>query len=382
MKVIVSAGGRFHAFHLAEQLEKRGYLYKFITTRFNPQYDRISPSKVKTQVFPEIIDRFHWRFRSILNPYHVYLVKDTTFDLLTANYLSNYCRNYDIFVGFASFSLYSMRKAKKAGCLTVLERGSSHISFQVELLKEEYSKFGVDFRMPRRLVERQLEEYEESDYICIPSDFVYKSFVAKGVSPEKLLKIPYGGNLRFLKETPKEDNVFRIIFVGIISLQKGIPYLLQAFQNLRLKNSELLLIGPISRETKPILRRYGGYFKYLGSLSQEELYKYYSNSSIFILPSIQEGFGMVIGEAMSCGLPVITTTNTGGNEIIRNGIDGFIIPIRSIDALKEKILFFYENEEARIAMGRSGAEYIKNFTWDRYGENIVENYERLLEREI
>jgi glycosyltransferase involved in cell wall biosynthesis len=91
---------------------------------------------------------------------------------------------------------------------------------------------------------------------------------------------------------------------------------------------------------------------------------------------------MVIGEAMSCGLPVITTTNTGGNEIIRNGIDGFIIPIRSIDALKEKILFFYENEEARIAMGRSGAEYIKNFTWDRYGENIVENYERLLEREI
>jgi len=314
--------------------------------------------------------------------YNLYYIKDTNFGRVSANYLKERFKECDLFVGFASFSLESIREAKKAGCTTVLERGSSHILHQRKLLEEEFSLFGMKFQMPDKLVERQLKEYEETDYISVPSNFVLNSFLEMGFPKNRLFKIPYGVEIKIFPKIEKQDKIFRVIFVGILSLQKGIPYLLEAFKRLNLPNAELLLVGTVFPEIKPILRRYQGWFRYLGYIPQEKLHQFYSNSSVFVLPSLQEGFGMVLGEAMSCGLPVITTTNTGGNEIIRNGIDGFIIPIRNIDALKEKILFFYENEEARIAMGSSGAEYIKNFTWDRYGENIVENYERLLEREI
>ena len=87
---------------------------------------------------------------------------------------------------------------------------------------------------------------------------------------------------------------------------------------------------------------------------------------------------MVQAEAMACGLPVICSTNTGGEDIIRDGIDGFVVPVRDVEALKEKILYLYEHEEERREMGRNALERAKGFTWDRYGERVVEAYKRIL----
>ena len=92
--------------------------------------------------------------------------------------------------------------------------------------------------------------------------------------------------------------------------------------------------------------------RHLGPFPERELHKYYSQGSVFCLNSIEDGFGMILVQAMACGLPVITTTNTGGADIVRDGRDGFIIPIRDVAALKEKILYFYENPEAAAAWGR------------------------------
>jgi glycosyltransferase involved in cell wall biosynthesis len=83
---------------------------------------------------------------------------------------------------------------------------------------------------------------------------------------------------------------------------------------------------------------------------------------------------------MACGLPVIVTRNTGGEEIVRNGIDGFIIPVRDSEAIKEKILYFYENEDKRQEMGDSAREYIRKFSWDRYGDEMVKAYKKVLSK--
>lgn len=87
---------------------------------------------------------------------------------------------------------------------------------------------------------------------------------------------------------------------------------------------------------------------------------------------------MVQAEAMACGVPVICSTNTGGEDIIRDGVDGFVVPVRDVEALKEKILYLYEHEEERRAMGRSALKRAREFTWDRYGERVVETYRNLL----
>ena len=87
---------------------------------------------------------------------------------------------------------------------------------------------------------------------------------------------------------------------------------------------------------------------------------------------------MVQPQAMACGLPLITTTNTGGEDIVRTGVDGFVIPIRDVEAIKEKILFLYENHDARLAMGQAARErVVSGFSWDDYGERIAAVYQRV-----
>ena len=79
---------------------------------------------------------------------------------------------------------------------------------------------------------------------------------------------------------------------------------------------------------------------------------------------------------MACGLPVITTFNSGSP--VRDGEDGFLVPIRDVEALKEKILYFYERPQEIKAMGTSAREEIKNYTWEKYGEQLIKVYERIV----
>ena len=195
-----------------------------------------------------------------------------------------------------------------------------------------------------------------------------------------MIHVPYGVDLTNFRPVPKEDKIFRIIHCGAISIQKGAHYLLQAFYELNLPGAELWLIDSMSNEIKPFLEKYdNGRVFHKGPYPQNILYRYYSQGSVFCLASIQEGLAMVIPQAMACGLPAICTTNTGGEDIVRDGIDGFIIPIRDVEALKEKILFMYENPERRREMGESARLRVQSgFSWDDYGDRIVQAYAGIL----
>ncbi|OGW69811.1 MAG: hypothetical protein A3J72_09465 [Nitrospirae bacterium RIFCSPHIGHO2_02_FULL_40_19] len=201
----------------------------------------------------------------------------------------------------------------------------------------------------------------------------------------KLIHIPYGVDLASFRQIRKEDKKFRIIHCGGISLRKGVHYLLQAFYELNLPDSELWLIGAMSEEMRPILRRFdNGRVIHKGSYPQKELYKYYSQGSLFVIMSIEEGLAVVEPQAMACGLPVICTTNSGGGDIIRDGLDGFIIAIRDVKTLKEKLTYLYENRDICDAMGRSAKERVsRGFTWDDYGDRVIGAYKKCVgERNI
>ena len=114
-------------------------------------------------------------------------------------------------------------------------------------------------------------------------------------------------------------------------------------------------------------------------MKQGELKNFYNISDVFVLNSIEDGFGMVIPQAMACGLPVITTKNTGGSEIIEDEKDGFIIPIRSKEVLKKKIFYLYNNPKHCSEMGMIAKDKIsKNYSWESYGKRQVDIYLSLL----
>ena len=300
----------------------------------------------------------------------------TLYDAFAAKTL----KKSDIYVGWAGYALKTLRRAKQLGAKTVLERGSSHIEYQQEILREEREKFGIKVRgVHPKMIKKELQEYDEADYITVPSSFVKRTFLEKGFPETKLIQVPFGVDLSAFHQIPKTDNVFRVIFTGGMMLRKGVHYLLQAFSELKLPNSELLLIGTMNDEMKPFFKKYEGCYRYIGHVPRKYLHKYYSQGSVFTIMSIEEGLALVQPQAMACGLPVICTTNTGGEDIVRDGKDGFVIPIRDVGALQEKLLYLYENQDIRDLMGQSAKERVRTgFTWDDYGKKTIKEYERIL----
>jgi glycosyltransferase involved in cell wall biosynthesis len=284
----------------------------------------------------------------------------------------------DLFVGWSSFCEQSLKRAAGAGAVTVVERGSAHIAYQRDILREEYELQGIWAELPDpHIVERETREYALADYISVPSSFARRTFLDAGVPAERLICLPYGVDVTEFAAVPRNDDVFRLVYAGGMTLQKGVHYLLQAFAGLRLPRAELWLIGAMAPEIEPFFRRYAGTFRYIPHVPQAQLRSLYGQCSAFALCSVQDGFGMVLLQAMSCGLPLITTTNTGGPDVIEEGIDGFVIPIRDVERLQERILELYESPERCRDMGMRARRKVEaQFSWDHYGAHVVDAYRR------
>ncbi len=385
MNVMVCCHSKFHSFYLAEQLYKRGHLLKLMTSWFDPKNNARNIQIPRSKVSDNYISASQ-----------IYLSRKIPFlktciqkRFLGHRYFGHWCASQlkrqetcDLAVTWGLSALPVIRTAKYKGIISIVERGSAHVAVQKELLEQEYQSFGIKppaAFTPWRM-ERELTEYDEADYVEVPSSFVKRTFLEQGYDEDKIIHGFRGCDLSEFKQLPKQDKIFRIVFAGAMTLQKGVHYLLQAFSELKLPNSELLLIGRQSDEIEPFLKKYDGKYKWLDSRPQHELNEYYSQGSVFVLNSIQDGFGMVITQAMACALPVICTTNTGGEDLIEDGKEGFVIPIRNVEVLKEKILFLYENPEICRDMGlAAGKKVQQQYTWDHYGERIVKEYERILQ---
>jgi len=377
MKVNVSTVGRFHAFNLASELEKRGYLNKLITTypKFKASQWLIPKKKIVSKVLLELLRRYGERIK-FFDPYVLDNIAHKGIALTAAKYISQ----ADISIGWSGNSLEAISESNKQGKIFILERGSSHYSYQMEILKEEAKRQNLkDFQPNLKHWERELLEYEYTDYISVPSQFVYDTFTEFGISEDKLIKNPYGVNLEEFYPVEKEDDIFRVIHCGGISYRKGIPYLLEAFSQLNIKKSELWIVGSIDQEIKAFVDQYKDKnIIFHGSKKQSDLYWYLSQCDVFCLASIEEGLAMVQAQAMACGLPIITTRNTGGGELVQDNKNGFVIPIRDIKAIKEKILYLYNNKETSKRMGEKAIETIHNgFSWDDYGHRYINNLKEI-----
>ncbi|BEI32946.1 hypothetical protein PHIN5_03140 [Polynucleobacter sp. HIN5] len=233
-----------------------------------------------------------------------------------------------------------------------------------------------------RVIETEQLEYLESDHIFVASSFSKDTFIKKGFSSKKISVIPYGVDLsEFYPATKEIDKKFRVIYLGALSIRKGIHYLVEAFKSANIKNSELILIGKKCIETDKLIsnKNFDKRIKLTGILSRNQILKLLSMSSVFVLPSIEDGYGLVLLEAMACGLPVIATVNTGGPDCIVDGVNGFNVPIRSSISIKEKLIYLYENPEERKWMAENAlASVSKANGWNEYGEKVLDVYRRIL----
>ena len=376
-KVCIGSAGRFHAFDLARQMDRLGHLARLYTAFPRWKVDSLPQGKVSTFPWLMATSTALARICRTRLPKEIGWMVTDTFGRWVARRLEP-C---DVCHCLSSFGLRAHRVARERyGALTVCDRGSSHILYQDEILAEEHALWKVPYyRIDPRVVEQELQEYEECDLITVPSDFVYRTFVEKGVAKEKLRLVPYGVDLSLFRPVPKRNKTFRVIYVGALSLQKGLPYLLRAIEPLRLPGFEVCLIGSLAPEIKLVLEKWKGPFRYLGPIPRTELFSYYSQGSVFVLASIQEGLALVQAQAMACGLPIIATTNTGAESLFSDGREGFIVPIRDPRAIREKILYLYEHPDVRDAMAQAARERVQHLGgWDDYGNRMLAVYQNAL----
>jgi len=297
-----------------------------------------------------------------------YVLHDNIFDRWAVSQLES-C---NIFHGWNHHCLRSLLKAKELGAVTVVERASSHILQGQEILQGS--------SWSRAYVEKCLLEYKEADYVVVPSEYAKQSFLERGFDEKKIIKIPFGVDIQRFKtsniQRPISNDKFIVLYVGEIRLGKGVQYLLEAWRRLNLKDAELWLVGEVKPNIKKVLSKYSDYkdIKHLGFV--KDIPELMSKASVFAFPSLDEGSALVTYEAMAAGLPVIATPNAG--SLVRDSLDGYIIPIRDSQALAERLEFFYRFPEQARAMGGSGRERISAFTWERYGEELVKAYIRML----
>ncbi|MEA5448118.1 glycosyltransferase family 4 protein [Leptolyngbya sp. CCNP1308] len=230
---------------------------------------------------------------------------------------------------------------------------------------------------PKWKLERKDQEVALADHIFVPSTTTRQSLLDAGIASERISVVPYGAPIDYFKPQPKRDKKFRALFVGRVGPRKGVHYLLEAWKKLRLNDSELKLVG-IDEFPLGWLRSHQDYINYQTSVPHASLNQYYCSANIFVFPSLVEGFGLVQLEAMACGIPVITTPNAAGLDLITEGVDGFIVPIRDSNTLQEKLAWCHQHPKELAKMGLAARKKAEAFTWIAYQQKLTDKIKKLL----
>lgn len=213
------------------------------------------------------------------------------------------------------------------------------------------------------------EELQLADVIFVASKFTQETLQLspKLYAPIKIITYGAPPVARLLRQD-KSQNKLRVLFVGSLGQRKGISYLLDAI-NLLGKQVELTLVGRPTNLCRPLEQALKTH-RWIASLPHQQILEEMSRHDVLVFPSLFEGFGLVILEAMSQGLPVITTPHTAGPDIISDGEDGFIVPIRSSKAIAQKLELLLSDRNLLLEMSRAAQLKAVQFSWESYGRNV------------
>ncbi len=397
--IILSHSGKQHAYQVANALNNLGYLKHFYTS----SYVR---SKALQQLSLRLNDQFFqrrfltglhgqqikpaWKYELLefivrkargnnAGTKQLVMQRDNKFDADLAIRLKKL--SYQVYWGFQGSCLHSIRAAKRAGKLTICEMTTTHIATANSMLQQEAQLLPewadlLDFySFPKQYEDRLVAEPHEAHRVIALSNFLKTSLVQNGVPAEKIDVIPLGFDhtrITFGPAKSLRNRSLKLLFVGSITARKGVYYLLKAIEHFSKKDVELHFIGhPVG--SGQAFKSYSHLYSYQPGISQNEVYKLYSQYDVLVFPSLLEGFGLVALEAMGAGLPVIMTPNTSAAEILDDGKNGFIVPIRAVAALVAAIEKFRNMDDAVFEQMRMAArQKAEQFTWQKYQDRVAD----------
>lgn len=239
-----------------------------------------------------------------------------------------------------------------------------------------------ELSLPAGEFEKLASEPHLATGFVVASTYTGRTLLDHGIAKDRIHVVPYGvDSAVFAKRAsaPPASQPFTVVFVGSIIQRKGLSYLLEAVRLLKSRNVRIVLCGR-GKVDQRLLNDYSDLRIELKlGLDEASLIRTMHAADVFVLASLAEGFGQVILEAMSCGLPIIATSNTGAPDVVTEGKDGFLVPIRDAAAIADKLAWGLDHRAELAAMGEVAAGRARCFTWERFREGVTTAYKQMID---
>jgi glycosyltransferase involved in cell wall biosynthesis len=346
----------------------------------------IPPSQVRTNLAHGVASRIFWR-----------LSRSETIDRwlheIFGRWIARRLRqeHFDVFHCFSGIALEAFEQLAPSTTLRMLVRGSAHIREQTRLLDEEEKRLGHAIGKPGSwIIEREEEEYQVADVVVVLSTFARDSFVKWGVTVDKLEILGLGVSpssfrlsdsfVEMRRDRLLANQRLRVLYVGALSAQKGVRDLLAVVRNLR-DRFDFRLVGPVVPEIKQLASNFKE-AEIVGKVPEAQLKDHYAWADIFLFPTIQDGFAQVLIQAYAAGLPIVTTTNCSGPDLIREGQTGWIVPIRNPGAIIARLEWCDSHRSGLATMVDSMHHQFPPRDWEHVASDFVGIAERRLDAKL
>lgn len=271
--------------------------------------------------------------------------------------------------------------ARRVGVRSVLQQFDHPMQTLDRLLREERERWsGAELappeplpdRLARRLLDEERRALEEADLILVASNYTRRTLADAGLDLEGVRIVPLAVDLQHWRAdeqlSPRRDPRLRVLYAGQIDLRKGVLYLVEALKKLRTKQVVLRLAGSVALRQE-LLAVPNVEVEVLGPIPRSDMPSLMRWADLFVFPTLGEGFGLVQVEALACGTPVIATTECG--EVVRDGIDGHIVPPRDPDAIARWLDHYAADPRALAPMREAAVRRARDFSLDAYASRFV-----------
>jgi len=277
-------------------------------------------------------------------------------------------------------ALETFREAKRLGMLCIYDLPIAYWEVGKQLMREEAARLpewavtlGGGVADSADKLKRKTAELELADIVVVPSGFVRDSLPAWAFS-KQIIVSPFGSPQDRMQpagnDMLKADNRLKVLFAGSMGQRKGLGDLFQAMKMLDGNKIELVVMGSLQAPMEFYRNKYDG-FVYAPERPHGQVLELMAGCDVFCLPSILEGRALVMQEAMSQGLPLIITPNTGGSDLVIAGETGFLVPVRSPEQIAMKLQWCIDNRERVKEMGEMARLHAANYIWKTYSDRIV-----------
>ena len=405
--VIVAHPGRQHSFRVAKALKEGGLLFRYVTTVYNKDdsllmrfvklfLNKDSFQRASKRKCPGLDDNDVIQFCE-LEGILLLALQRIDFTRILSNKVQRYVTNkfqrklanyvirnpqIEAVISYDTNSsvLFSILKDKVPHVKLIMDNAHPNRHYLYHSYHENWGCVGdfsktleaCGYLMDSKNAEVYGEEARKADYHIVASSYSTQALVFDNISQNRIFKVPYGvDDNRFLKSNRSySQEKLQVLFVGEVNQRKGIRQVLEAAKVINSDKVVFNIVGLGKEYCSELYSEYESYVHFLGRVPYEELLHQFSSSHIFLFPTMGEGFGLVLLEAMASGLPVITTENCGGKDIVVNEQNGFIIPVGDTKSIIDKVNWALTHPIQLQEMSIEAVNTARNYTWPAYEDGV------------